>query len=87
MGAIGDTAINMVVHIRLFTLPPMFGTQNPKRTWRFRPEVGSFLRRGFSVTQCVDGGVSGCGGVRVCRIIRVNRIHRGFIVRSAMGVV
>ena len=26
--AIGDTPINMVVHIRLFTLFPMFGTQN-----------------------------------------------------------
>ena len=39
-GAIGDTAINTVVHIRLFTFFPIFGTQ--KANWligrlRFRP--------------------------------------------------
>ena len=63
-GATGDTPINTVVHIRLFTLFPMFGTRNPNGRWPFRPGVGSFLRRGFRVTQGVDGGVSGFGGVR-----------------------
>ena len=73
-GAIGDTPINMVVHIHLFTLFPMFGR------WRFRPGVGGFLRRGFRVTHGVEGGVSGFGGVRVRRSIGINCIHRGFIV-------
>ena len=85
-GAIGDTRINMVVHICLFTLFPMFGTQNPMGRWRFRPGVGGFLRRGFRMTHCVHGGVSGFGGVRVRCSIRIHRIHRSFIARRAMGV-
>ena len=38
------------------------------------------------MTHGVDGGVSGFGGVRVRRSLRINRIHRGFIVRRAMSV-
>ena len=46
-GAICDTPINMVVHIRLFTLFPMLGTRNPRARCRFRPGVDRFLRRGL----------------------------------------
>ena len=38
------------------------------------------------MTHGVDGGVSGFGGVRIRRGIRINRIHRGSIVRRAMSV-
>ena len=38
------------------------------------------------MTQGVDGGVSGLGGVRVRGSTRINRIHRGSIVRRAMTV-
>ena len=38
------------------------------------------------MTHGADGGVSGFGGVRVRRSIRINRIHRGFILRRAMSV-
>ena len=46
-GALGDTPINMVVHIRLFTLFPMFGTRNPKKRWQFRPGVGGSFAGGL----------------------------------------
>ena len=85
-GAIGDTPIHMVVHIRFVTLFPMFGTLNPKGRWRFRPGFGGFLQRGLRVTHGVDGGVSAFCDVRVCRSIRINPIRRGFMVRGAMGV-
>ena len=38
------------------------------------------------MTHGVDGGVSGFGGVRVRRNLRINRMHRGFFVRRAMSV-
>ena len=85
-GAIDDTPINMVVHLCLFSCFPMFGTRNPKGRWRFTPGVDGSFRRRFSVTHGVDGGVSGFGAVRVRGSIRINRIHRGFIVRRAMSV-
>ena len=50
------------------------------------PGVDGFLRQTFGVTRGVDGGVSGLGGVRVRRSLRINRIHRGSIVRRAMSV-
>ena len=36
------------------------------------------------MTHGVDGGVIGLGGVRFRLRIRINRIHRGSIVRRAM---
>ena len=38
------------------------------------------------MTHGVDGGVSRFGGVGVRRSIRINRIHRGSIVRRAMSL-
>ena len=73
---IGDTPINMVVHIRLLMWFPMFGTRNSKGRWRFRPGISGFLHRRFRVTNGVDRGLSRFGGVRVRGSIRINRIHR-----------
>ena len=88
-GAIGDNPINAVVHIRLFTFFAMFGTRNPNELIgrrRCRPVVGGFPRLRFRLTHGVDGGISQFGSVRVRRSIRINRIHRGFMGRRAMGV-
>ena len=38
------------------------------------------------MTHAIQGGVSGCGGVKFRRSICINRIHRGFLVRRAMSV-
>ena len=49
-GAIGDTPIRTVVHIRLFTLLTMFGTRNTKGLigrWRFRPGSAVFFAGGL----------------------------------------
>ena len=94
-GAIGDTPINAIVHIRLFAVSPKFGIRNPNKLigrWRFRPRgrrrrVGSPLSRGFRATHCIDGGVFRFGGAWVPRSIRMSRIHRGSVGRKAMGVV
>ena len=97
-GAIGDTSINAVVHIHVFTFFPIFGTRNPSRLigrWQSRQggqrrRIGGFVCRGLRVTHGIYHGVSAFGGVLVHQIvprrISVNCPHRTFVGRSTMGV-